>query len=150
MCLHVFCREISQDRKLMARLLKNKTNSSLNQMSLHVYLLCGVCLWLSAVSIRTSADCNFAVFFYSDMQTWLRAHLCESSKCFIHINNLLLPQTRSLYAGSDSGVVQSPTAFCGRYLSCSDCVLARDPYCAWDPHAAACVNIFDAPSQRLR
>ncbi|KAM6901044.1 semaphorin-4D isoform 2-T4 [Lycodopsis pacificus] len=67
------------------------------------------------------------------------------------IKNLLLSsETRSLYAGSDSGVVQSPTAFCGRYLSCDDCVLARDPYCAWDPHTAACVNIFDAPSQRLR
>ncbi|XP_074473364.1 semaphorin-4D isoform X1 [Sebastes fasciatus] len=67
------------------------------------------------------------------------------------IKNLLLSsETRSLYAGSDSGVVQSPTAFCSRYLSCDDCVLARDPYCAWDPRAAACVNIFDVPSQRLR
>ncbi|XP_032395793.1 semaphorin-4D isoform X4 [Etheostoma spectabile] len=66
------------------------------------------------------------------------------------IKNLLLSsETRSLYAGSDSGVVQSPTAFCGRYMSCEDCVLARDPYCAWDLHTA-CVNIFDAPSQRLR
>uniref|UniRef100_A0A8C2XN07 Semaphorin 4D n=1 Tax=Cyclopterus lumpus TaxID=8103 RepID=A0A8C2XN07_CYCLU len=66
------------------------------------------------------------------------------------IKNLLLSsETRSLYAGSDSGVVQSPTAFCGRYLSCYDCILARDPYCAWDPQAAACVNIFDAPSQRV-
>uniref|UniRef100_A0A8C4NR94 Semaphorin 4D n=1 Tax=Dicentrarchus labrax TaxID=13489 RepID=A0A8C4NR94_DICLA len=64
------------------------------------------------------------------------------------IKNLLLSsETRSLYAGSDSGVVQSPTAFCGRYLSCDDCVLARDPYCAWDLHTAACVNIFDAPSK---
>ncbi|XP_008294955.1 semaphorin-4D isoform X1 [Stegastes partitus] len=67
------------------------------------------------------------------------------------IKNLLLSsETRSLYAGSDSGVVQSPTAFCGRYPSCDDCVLARDPYCAWDPHTAACVNIFDTPSQKLR
>ncbi|XP_034752995.1 semaphorin-4D isoform X5 [Etheostoma cragini] len=67
------------------------------------------------------------------------------------IKNLLLSsETRSLYAGSDSGVVQSPTAFCDRYLSCEDCVLARDPYCAWDLHTATCVNIFDAPSQRLR
>uniref|UniRef100_UPI0037E875C9 semaphorin-4D isoform X2 n=1 Tax=Semicossyphus pulcher TaxID=241346 RepID=UPI0037E875C9 len=67
------------------------------------------------------------------------------------IKNLLLSsETRSLYAGSDSGVVQSPTAFCSRYLSCDDCILARDPYCAWDPHTAACVNIFETPSQRLR
>ncbi|XP_035797177.1 semaphorin-4D isoform X2 [Amphiprion ocellaris] len=67
------------------------------------------------------------------------------------IKNLLLSsETRSLYAGSDSGVVQSPTAFCGRYSSCHDCILARDPYCAWDPHTAACVNVFDIPSQKLR
>ncbi|XP_068190692.1 semaphorin-4D isoform X5 [Antennarius striatus] len=67
------------------------------------------------------------------------------------VKNLLLSsETRSLYAGSDSGVVQSPTAFCGRYPSCVDCILARDPYCAWDPPNAACVNIFDVPSQRHR
>ncbi|KAM3873826.1 semaphorin-4D [Diretmus argenteus] len=67
------------------------------------------------------------------------------------IKNLLLSsQTRSLYAGSDSGVVQSPTAFCDKYLSCDDCILARDPYCAWDPHTTACVNIFDTPSQAYR
>ncbi|XP_029371703.1 semaphorin-4D isoform X2 [Echeneis naucrates] len=61
------------------------------------------------------------------------------------IKNLLLSsETQSLYAGSDSGVVQSPTAFCGRYSSCDGCVLARDPHCAWDRHTAACVNIVDA------
>ncbi|CAL8326995.1 unnamed protein product [Boreogadus saida] len=62
------------------------------------------------------------------------------------IKNLLLSsETRSLYAGSDSGVVQSPTAFCGKYPSCDQCVLARDPYCAWDPRSSACVNILDRP-----
>ncbi|XP_053504255.1 semaphorin-4D [Ictalurus furcatus] len=57
----------------------------------------------------------------------------------------LLLSTREgsfLYAGSDSGVVQSPTAFCGKYVTCTDCILARDPYCAWDTHAASCINIF--------
>ncbi|XP_074546224.1 semaphorin-4D isoform X5 [Halichoeres trimaculatus] len=67
------------------------------------------------------------------------------------IKNLLLSsETRSLYAGSDSGVVQSPTASCSRYPSCDDCILARDPYCAWDPHGTACVNIFEVPTQRHR
>uniref|UniRef100_A0A672FLR5 Semaphorin 4D n=1 Tax=Salarias fasciatus TaxID=181472 RepID=A0A672FLR5_SALFA len=61
------------------------------------------------------------------------------------IKNLLLSsESRSLYAGSDSGVVQSPTAFCSKYSSCSDCILARDPHCAWDPRSKACVNIFNA------
>uniref|UniRef100_A0A8C8DVD4 Semaphorin 4D n=1 Tax=Oryzias sinensis TaxID=183150 RepID=A0A8C8DVD4_9TELE len=67
------------------------------------------------------------------------------------IKNLLLSsETRSLYAGSDSGVVQSPTAFCSRYTSCQDCVLARDPYCAWDPKSRTCISIFDAPSQLVQ
>ncbi|XP_062867282.1 semaphorin-4D isoform X2 [Trichomycterus rosablanca] len=60
------------------------------------------------------------------------------------IKTLLLSnkEGRFLYAGSDSGVVQSPTAFCDKYTTCEDCVLARDPYCAWDPHGTSCVNIF--------
>uniref|UniRef100_A0A674NNW3 Semaphorin 4D n=1 Tax=Takifugu rubripes TaxID=31033 RepID=A0A674NNW3_TAKRU len=63
---------------------------------------------------------------------------------------LFSSETRSLYAGSDSGVVQSPTAFCSHYQSCFDCILARDPYCAWDHRTATCVNIFDAPRQSHR
>ncbi|XP_019738450.1 semaphorin-4D isoform X1 [Hippocampus comes] len=67
------------------------------------------------------------------------------------IKNLVLSsETQSLYAGSDSGVVQSPTAFCRNYQSCDDCILARDPYCAWEPHTARCVKISDTPSQQLR
>ncbi|XP_061656807.1 semaphorin-4D isoform X2 [Syngnathoides biaculeatus] len=63
---------------------------------------------------------------------------------------VLSSKTHSLYAGSDTGVVQSPTAFCSKYQSCDDCILARDPYCAWDPRTAHCVKISDMPSQELR
>ncbi|XP_071321775.1 semaphorin-4D isoform X1 [Trachinotus anak] len=87
-----------------------------------------------------------SVVFEGDVHIVEEIQLLKNSE---PIKNLLLSsETRSLYAGSDSGVVQSPTAFCGRYLSCDDCVLARDPYCAWDRQAAACVNIFDAPRQQ--
>ncbi|KAI4882894.1 hypothetical protein NFI96_013110 [Prochilodus magdalenae] len=60
------------------------------------------------------------------------------------IKTLLLSTqgARFLYAGSDSGVVQSPTAFCDKYLTCEDCILARDPYCAWNTHVSSCVNVF--------
>ncbi|XP_036974026.1 semaphorin-4D isoform X3 [Acanthopagrus latus] len=89
-----------------------------------------------------------SVVFEGDVHIVEEIQLLKNSES---IKNLLLSsETRSLYAGSDSGVVQSPTAFCGRYLSCDDCVLARDPHCAWDPHTGACVNIFDVPSQRHR
>ncbi|XP_077089630.1 semaphorin-4D isoform X4 [Siphateles boraxobius] len=65
----------------------------------------------------------------------------------------LLLSTRAaqfLYAGSDSGVVQCATAFCKKYLSCVDCVLARDPYCAWDARSTSCINIFQDDVQQRK
>ncbi|XP_029905127.1 semaphorin-4E isoform X2 [Myripristis murdjan] len=43
-----------------------------------------------------------------------------------------------LYAGSEFGVVQMPLSNCSRYETCADCVLSRDPYCAWDISAGQC------------
>lgn len=43
-----------------------------------------------------------------------------------------------LYAGSEFGAVQMPVSDCSRYKTCVDCVLARDPYCAWDPSSDQC------------
>lgn len=59
----------------------------------------------------------------------------------------LHPQGRRfIYAGSNSGVVQAPVAFCGKHGTCEDCVLARDPYCAWSPATAACVGLHQTES----
>ncbi|XP_047229003.1 semaphorin-4D isoform X4 [Girardinichthys multiradiatus] len=89
-----------------------------------------------------------SVVFEDDVHIVEEIQLLKNSE---PIKNLLLSsKTRSVYAGSDSGVVQSPTAFCGKYSSCDDCVLARDPYCAWDPNTHACVSILDAPKEQLR
>ncbi|XP_032427239.1 semaphorin-4E [Xiphophorus hellerii] len=46
-----------------------------------------------------------------------------------------------LYAGSESGVIQMPVSNCSRYQSCQDCILSRDPYCAWDSSAERCSSI---------
>ena len=46
-----------------------------------------------------------------------------------------------MYAGSESGAVQVPVCTCGRYHACVDCVLARDPYCAWDLASDRCVPV---------
>ncbi|XP_028817602.1 semaphorin-4E [Denticeps clupeoides] len=51
-----------------------------------------------------------------------------------------------LYAGSDAGAVQMPLSDCGRHSSCQDCVLARDPYCAWSLSASACSRAARAES----
>lgn len=46
-----------------------------------------------------------------------------------------------LYAGSEFGAVQMPLSNCSRYDSCADCVLARDPYCAWDFSTEHCFSV---------
>ncbi|KAM6986339.1 semaphorin-4D isoform 2-T2 [Aplochiton taeniatus] len=88
-----------------------------------------------------------SVVYGEEVHTVEEIQLLKNSES---IKTLLLSSqaTRSLYAGSDSGVVQSPTAFCEKYQSCEDCVLTRDPYCAWDPKSTACVNIFTITSHR--
>ncbi|XP_048875671.1 semaphorin-4D isoform X1 [Brienomyrus brachyistius] len=93
--------------------------------------------------IFTATDKGFlykSVIYGNEVHTVEEVQLLRNSE---PIKTLLLSsQGRFLYAGSDTGVVQAPTAFCEKYSSCEDCVLARDPYCAWDTDAVACVNIF--------
>ncbi|XP_078139407.1 semaphorin-4E-like [Centroberyx gerrardi] len=44
----------------------------------------------------------------------------------------LSSKSGQLYTGSHNVAVQVDVRDCSRYSSCSDCVLARDPYCGWD------------------
>ncbi|KAB0401371.1 hypothetical protein E2I00_005030 [Balaenoptera physalus] len=46
-----------------------------------------------------------------------------------------------LFAGSRSQLVQLPLADCVKYRSCADCVLARDPYCAWSVNTSRCMAV---------
>ncbi|KAJ0032287.1 hypothetical protein NQD34_002368 [Periophthalmus magnuspinnatus] len=46
-----------------------------------------------------------------------------------------------LYAGSEFSAVQMPLSNCSRYESCVDCILARDPYCAWDFSTGHCSSL---------
>ncbi|XP_041516080.1 semaphorin-4D-like isoform X4 [Microtus oregoni] len=77
-------------------------------------------------------------------------HVVEETQLFQDyepVQTLLLSSKKGksfVYAGSNSGVVQAPLAFCGKHDSCEDCVLARDPYCAWSPAARACVTLHQA------
>ncbi|XP_043726435.1 semaphorin-4D isoform X2 [Cervus elaphus] len=84
-------------------------------------------------------------------------HIIEETQLFQDfepIQSLLLSSKKGrkfVYAGSNSGVVQAPVAFCGKHGTCEDCVLARDPYCAWSPATATCVALHqtDGPSRGL-
>ncbi|XP_044528325.1 semaphorin-4A [Gracilinanus agilis] len=69
-------------------------------------------------------------------------HLVEEIQLFQEpepIRNLLLaPAQGALFVGYSAGLLRVPRANCSVYGSCIDCVLARDPHCAWDPIERAC------------
>lgn len=44
----------------------------------------------------------------------------------------------AVFAGFSGGIWRVPRANCSVYESCVDCVLARDPHCAWDPESRLC------------
>ncbi|CAM9175332.1 unnamed protein product [Lampetra planeri] len=64
-----------------------------------------------------------------------RMHIIEEMTLFPdpqpvqHIE--LDPQRGLLFVSSHWGLVEVPVANCSNYLSCGECVLSRDPYCAW-------------------
>lgn len=51
-----------------------------------------------------------------------------------------------LYVSSFSGLVEVPVANCSNYPSCGECVLSRDPYCAWT--GRQCLDVRQAPPGR--
>ncbi|XP_067829499.1 semaphorin-7A-like [Heptranchias perlo] len=49
-------------------------------------------------------------------------------------------KTKHLYVTSAKEIVRFPLAQCDKYnKSCETCVMARDPYCAWNPGKRKCV-----------
>ncbi|XP_060788031.1 sema domain, immunoglobulin domain (Ig), short basic domain, secreted, (semaphorin) 3Ga [Neoarius graeffei] len=56
---------------------------------------------------------------------------------------------QQLYVSSDVGLTQVSLHRCGAYgKACSDCCLARDPYCAWD--GESCTPFTQATKRRSR
>ncbi|XP_026156584.1 semaphorin-4A isoform X2 [Mastacembelus armatus] len=75
------------------------------------------------------------------------AHIIEEIQVFERpqpIKSLKLSIPKSvIYVGTSEGVVRVPTANCSFYWTCAQCVLARDPFCGWDPVHRACVEASD-------
>ncbi|XP_037329287.2 semaphorin-4A isoform X1 [Pungitius pungitius] len=72
------------------------------------------------------------------------AHIIEEVQVFeqpqlVKSLKLSIP-TGMIYIGTSEGVVRVPTANCSFYWTCPQCVLARDPFCGWDPVSRACVE----------
>ncbi|XP_014822898.1 PREDICTED: semaphorin-4C [Poecilia mexicana] len=95
----------------------------------------------------------YNMLFIGTAQGWLQrvlilgseAHVIEEIQLFDSaqpVDSLTISHSKKyLYIGSRSEVLQLPLANCSRYQSQPDCLLARDPYCAWDNEGRACVRI---------
>ncbi|XP_062859798.1 semaphorin-4G [Trichomycterus rosablanca] len=111
-----------------------------------------------AVHKVTAVDGNvYNMLFIGTDDGWMhkavelgdRVHIIEELQLFREsqpINNMIISQKqKSIYASADTGVVQVPLSFCGRYVSCYDCVFARDPLCGWD--GRLCVEVYSYPNR---
>uniref|UniRef100_A0A8C0CD21 Semaphorin-4B n=1 Tax=Balaenoptera musculus TaxID=9771 RepID=A0A8C0CD21_BALMU len=94
---------------------------------------------------------TYDVLFLGTSDGWLHkavsvgpgVHIIEELQIFSSgqpVQNLLLDGL--LYGASHSGVVQVPVANCSLYQSCGDCLLARDPYCAWSGSSCKHVSLY--------
>uniref|UniRef100_A0A671NCX8 Semaphorin-4A-like n=1 Tax=Sinocyclocheilus anshuiensis TaxID=1608454 RepID=A0A671NCX8_9TELE len=74
-----------------------------------------------------------------------RAHIIEEIQVFHQpqpVKNLLLSVTKgAVLIGSSEGVISVPMSNCSYYWSCAECVLARDPFCGWDPVMKLCTDV---------
>ncbi|KAM8767385.1 semaphorin-4A isoform 1-T2 [Acanthopagrus schlegelii] len=73
------------------------------------------------------------------------AHIIEEVQVFEQpqpVKSLKLSTSKGMiYVGTSEGVLRVPTANCSFYWTCPQCVLARDPFCGWDPANRACVEV---------
>ncbi|KAH1177165.1 hypothetical protein KIL84_010867 [Mauremys mutica] len=102
--------------------------------------------------VRGLDGASYNVLFIGTGDGWLhkalvlpsRVHLVEELQVFEPaqpIESLMLAhQKKLLFAGSRSQVARLPLADCAKYRSCADCVLAKDPYCAWSRNASRCLR----------
>lgn len=65
------------------------------------------------------------------------------------IETLLLEAGKgTLYVGSRDAILQVPLANCSVYRTCFECILARDPYCAWNLPTQGCQLLPPTPENR--
>ncbi|XP_043832926.1 semaphorin-4E-like isoform X1 [Dromiciops gliroides] len=85
--------------------------------------------------LHKALNCDGDMFIVEELQLFQTPESVHSLK--------LSAEKGILYLASSSRVVQVPVAVCGRYLHCVDCILARDPYCAWSQNQNQCVSAVD-------
>ncbi|XP_007072105.1 semaphorin-4E isoform X1 [Chelonia mydas] len=83
--------------------------------------------------LHKALNCDGEMFIMEEIQLFQSPEPVQSLK--------LSSRKGLLYVGSPSQVVQLPVSVCSRYKHCLDCVLARDPYCAWSESFEKCVLV---------
>nr|XP_021328352.1 semaphorin-4G [Danio rerio] len=93
----------------------------------------------------------YHILFIGTDEGWLQRavkvedhlHIIEELQLFEEpqpVDSIVISKKQmSVYVGSPTSVVQLPLSTCSRYSSCFDCVMARDPFCAWN--GLECVDI---------
>ncbi|NXA27549.1 SEM4G protein, partial [Ibidorhyncha struthersii] len=111
---------------------------------------------LAVDRVRALDGRSYDVLFMGTGDGWIHKavvvgssiHIVEEVQVFRDpqpVESLVISHTqRSLYVGAASGILQVPLASCARYVSCYDCILARDPYCAWDGRACRATATADS------
>uniref|UniRef100_A0A8C0F9W5 Sema domain-containing protein n=1 Tax=Bubo bubo TaxID=30461 RepID=A0A8C0F9W5_BUBBB len=89
--------------------------------------------------LHKAFNCDGEMFIVEELQLFLSPEPVQSLR--------LSSEKGMLYIGSPSRVVQVPASACHRYKRCSDCVLARHPYCAWSRSAEECLLLANQTAQ---
>ncbi|KAE8588836.1 hypothetical protein XENTR_v10022769 [Xenopus tropicalis] len=106
-------------------------------------------------SVQSVSGLNYTVMFLGTDKGFLHkavlmgngseSHIIEEIELLTPeepVENILLAANEGvLYIGYSAGVLRVPLANCTVYQSCFDCILARDPYCAWDGASQRCRSV---------
>ncbi|KAL0962265.1 hypothetical protein UPYG_G00337840 [Umbra pygmaea] len=117
---------------------------------------------LAAQRVQASNGQNYTVLFLLTESGYLHKavllrngmHIIEEVQVFQQpqpVKNILLSISKGVvFVGLSDGVLRVPTSNCSYYRSCPQCVLARDPFCAWDrlnKECALAISIQDKAGQ---
>ncbi|XP_062482833.1 semaphorin-4E-like [Pezoporus occidentalis] len=91
--------------------------------------------------LHKALNCDGEMLIVEELQLFLALEPVQSLQ--------LSSEKGMLYGGSQSQVVQLPVCQCHRYRYCMDCILARDPYCAWAPAAHGCVSVAEHTARSM-
>ncbi|KAM3873550.1 semaphorin-4A-like [Diretmus argenteus] len=63
------------------------------------------------------------------------------------VKTIILSSSKGvIYVGTSEGVTEVPVANCPAYRTCTQCVLARDPFCGWDHTRRVCTSLNNRSS----